>query len=327
MLSRLLLAVLLLTIAMAPRAARAQRSAGFADDRFEPAGAGSEWLAGESLDFDGHRRLAVALVDDWAWKPIVAYDAQGTEIAPLVSQQLVAHMDAALVLWNRVRVDLNLPVTIGPGGSSEAVNGQSYASPDGSALGDVRLGGDVRIFGHAHGRISGAAGLQIFLPTGRTQSFSSDGGFRLWPRVMVAGERGRLAWAARLGVQFRPHDSCACTLAPGSEVNGALAVGWRATPRLLLGPELFASSALAGGPFAAHGSTPVEVLLGGHLTVARQWNVSLGVSRGVTNGAGAPALRGVLGVQYAVGAASAPALAAEPPPWTSHPSTTAASVP
>src|SRR6185369_15645382 len=173
---------------------RAWAVTGFAIDRFEPAGASSEWMSLESLDFSGHLRSAFALTGDWAGKPLVFYDPAGREIAPLVSHQLMGHADAALLLWNRVRVDVSVPVAMAQGGSDALIRGQSYDSPQGGSLGDLRLGADARVFRSARYHLTVAVGAQLFLPTGQTQTFSSDGGVRFWPRALVAGQRGRLTW-------------------------------------------------------------------------------------------------------------------------------------
>src|SRR5688572_23286640 len=85
------------------RAQAVQAVQGFADNRFEPSGAGSDWRSLESLRFDGHLRPALALVQNWAWKPLVAYDAQGSETGALIRQQLISHLDAAVMLWDRAR--------------------------------------------------------------------------------------------------------------------------------------------------------------------------------------------------------------------------------
>ena len=271
--------------------ARAQSVQGFADNRFEPAGAGSEWRTLESLRFDGHLRPALALVQNWAWKPLVAYDPQGSETGALIRQQLISHLDAAVMLWDRARFDLSLPLALGQTGSATDIDGLTYAAPQATGVGDLRVGGDVRVFRLAAGAIRGAVGLQLFLPTGQTQAFSSDGGFRVWPRVLLAGGRGQLEWAARLGVHIRPTDDCHCNLAPGSEFTGALAAGWRVTPRVLVGPEIYGSTTLSGGPFAAHAATPIEMLIGGQVLVAQGWSAAFGVARGLTAGAGSPSVR------------------------------------
>ena len=92
--------------------ARAQQASGFAVDRFEPAAPGSAFLSLESLDFEGHLRPAAGLVSAWAWKPLVVYDGQSQQVSALVQQELVEHVQGAIVLWDRARADLDLPVPL-----------------------------------------------------------------------------------------------------------------------------------------------------------------------------------------------------------------------
>jgi hypothetical protein len=295
---RLSFGVALLASAASLGSAHAQVVSGFAVDRFEPAGADSAWMTAESLGFEGHLRPAFALVSDWAWKPLVVYDRLGHEVVPLVRDQMIGHLDAALVLWNRLRVDLNLPVALVNSGDTTLLGTQRFASPDGAALGDLRLGADVVVFRRPARQIVAAVGLQLFVPTGRTQAFSSDGGIRVWPRLAVAGDHGRFAWAGRIGVQIRPSDSCGCNLAPGTEVGGALAGGWRPRDRWLVGPELTWSHPIGGGTGALRGGTPLELLLGGHYAATPTWTFTAGLGHGLTDGAGTPELRIVAGAQY-----------------------------
>jgi hypothetical protein len=279
-------------------AASAQTVTGFAVDRFEPAGADSAWMNAESLKFDGHLRTVAAFVGDWAWHPLVAYNNQGHAVGHLVSDQVFGHQDAAVMLWERARVDLNLPVVLVNSGDPTRIGTTSYAAPDGAAVGDVRLGVDGIVYRRPDGQLTGAVGLQLFIPTGRTQAFTSDGGFRFWPRLSVAGDHGAFSWAARLGLQVRPSDGCGCNLAPGTEVDGALAGGWRPRPDWLIGPELTWSHAVASGTAALHGGTPLELMFGGHYSATPDWTFTLGLGHGLTNGAGTPAFRMLAGVQY-----------------------------
>jgi len=123
------------------------------------------------------------------------------EVSALVRQELVEHLQGALVLWRRARFDLDLPVPLAQSGTSTAVGDQVFGAPGGAGIGDLRLGASVRLFGRAGARITGAAGAQLFLPTGDRKAFSSDGNLRFWPQVMVAGSYDRLTWGARLGVR------------------------------------------------------------------------------------------------------------------------------
>jgi OmpA-OmpF porin, OOP family len=296
-------------------AAHAQQTAGFAVDRFEPAAPGSSFLSLESLDHEGHLRPAAGLVSAWAWKPLVVYDGQSNQVAALVQQQLVEHVQGALVLWDRARVDLDLPVPIANSGTSTVIGSQTYAAPEGAGVGDLRLGGVVRIYARPGGAFTGALGARLFLPTGDPKAFSSDGGVRFWPQLLAAGRRDRLTWAARFGVHLRPRNGCNCDLSPGSELTAGAGAGWRFIPRFAAGAEIYLASAVAGGPFASRAGTSLELLLAGHLAVAPRWNISLGVAPGLTDGAGTPLARVVAALQYVVEPARA-SPPASPPPWT-----------
>jgi hypothetical protein len=296
------------------REAHAQQAAGFAVDRFEPAPAGSQFLSLESLDYEGHLRPAAGLVSAWAWKPLVVYDGQSQQVSALVQQELVEHVQGAIVLWDRARADLDLPVPLAHTGTTTVVGGQTYAAPNGGAVGDLRLGASVRLYSRRDGAFTGAFGAQLFLPTGDTKAFSSDGGVRFWPQLLAAGRRDRLTWAGRLGVHIRPHHACNCDLSPGTELTAGAGGAWRFVPRFSAGAELYLASAIAGGPFASRAGTSLELMLAGHLVVAPRWNVSLGVAPGLTDGAGTPVARVVAGVQYVV-EAPPPPLPEPPPAW------------
>lgn len=297
----------------AGRSAGAQTVNGFALDRLEPAGAGSPWMTLESLDFDGHLRPTAAAVVDWAWKPLVFYDPAGNELAALVRQQAVLHADVAATLWNRARVDLNVPLLLINEGSDVQILAARYGAPSRADVGDVRLGADVRLFGGASDSVRAGLGALLFLPTGSTRQFSGDGGLRFWPRLAAAGDRKRLSWAARGGVHFR--STCRCDLAPGSEITWGAGLRWWASPLLSFGTEFYGSKSLSSGGAFAHAAAPVEVLFRARVSVTPQWRTSLGVAPGLSNGPGAPSVRILLGVEYDI---------APVPPHASAPSGSAA---
>jgi outer membrane protein OmpA-like peptidoglycan-associated protein len=296
--------------------ATARAQSGFAVDRFEPAGGGSAWFSLDSLDLRGHLRPAAGLSTDLALRPVVIYDREGHEVAPLVRYQAMLHADVALVLWERVRLGVNVPLALAQDGQSGMVGGVSYVAPTGEVLGDVRLGVDVRLFGEPTDGVTAAIGGRVFLPTGHQSAYTSDGGPRLWPHLALAGEAGPFVWAARVGFHVRPTYKCTCALTPGNEVTGALAVGFRILPTLLIGPELYGSSPVSGDNFLKPVASPVEVLLGAHFALARDWTMGLGAAPGLTDGAGSPAWRFVAALQFF------PAIAA--PPATRRPSERAA---
>ncbi len=302
-------------VVLAGRAARAQSAAptgaGFAVDRFEPAGGGSQWFSLESLDFYGRGRPAFGLVLDGAWKPLVVYDQSGNQVATLLRDQLVAHADAAVVLGNHFRLDLNLPVVLYQQGSAVALNDRTFAAPARSALGDVRIGADLRVFGHTGDLFRAAVGAQVFVPAGKTSTFAGDGSWRVWPRLLLAGDAGAFTWAANAGYHIRPTEKCGCSLAPGDELTAGVAAGVHLSARVMIGPEAYASTARAH--LGDRVVSPVELLVGAHVEVARGWTLSVGAAPGLTDGAGSPQVRGVVGLRY-FAPLPEPVVAAPPPP-------------
>ncbi len=139
--------VILSLAALVSHNAQAQQSTGFAINRYNPAERGSQWFALESLDLRGHVRPAVGATLDLAYKPLVIYKPDGSEDTTVINTQFFAHIGASLVLWERLRVGVNFPFALQQSGDKGTVGTFNVPSPSGAALGDLRLGGDVRLFG------------------------------------------------------------------------------------------------------------------------------------------------------------------------------------
>ncbi len=311
-------------VVLAGRVAAAQATAsgsGFAVDRFEPAGGGSQWFSLESLDFYGRGRPAFGLVLDGAWKPLVFYDQSGNLVATLLRDQVVAHADAAVVLGNHFRLDLNLPVVLYQQGNALILNDQSFKAPSHTALGDVRIGADLRVYGHTGEAFMAAVGAQVFVPAGKTATFAGDGSWRVWPHLLLAGDAGVFSWAASLGYHVRPTTKCGCALTPGDELTGGLAAGVHLSPAVLIGPEVYASTARVH--LGDRVASPVELLVGAHFGVARGWTLSVGAAPGLTDGLGSPVVRAVVGLRYyapiETPVAAPPPPAPPPPPVRKRP--------
>src|SRR5512134_35739 len=111
---------------------------GFALDRFDPSERGSEWFANESLDLRGNMRLAAGLVLDYANKPLALYEPDGDYRVAIVEHQLFGHVGGALVLSDRFRVGLNLPVAIYQDGRGGTTPDQTFESGNDTTIGDLR---------------------------------------------------------------------------------------------------------------------------------------------------------------------------------------------
>ncbi len=295
-----------------PSPAHAQ-STGFAVDRFDPSERGSDWFTLESLDLRGHLRPAIGLVVDYAHRPLAFYDQNGNVVTSLVDNQLFAHVGGSLVLWERVRLGVNLPIGLYQNGDSGALSGGALSAPTSSfAAGDLRLGADLRIAGVYGGPATLGVGVQGYLPTGSRGSFTGDESVRVAPRIMLAGDIGALAYAARIGIMYRGLDSSFGGTQLGTEMPFAASAGLRAFDhRLLVGPEVFGTTVLTDKPFSKT-SAPLEILLGAHVALGAGVHVGLGGGTGLTRGLGAPAARLVGSIEWAPGIVEAATRPSEP---------------
>ncbi len=296
---RMALAVALGASLAGSRAA-AQSATGFALDRFEPASPGSDWFGHDSLDLRGHLGVAAGIVGDFAYRPLVLYNPDGSVGASIVRDQDVLHAGATVVLWNRARFGLNLPVAIYQVGLAEPVRGVAYFPPHGASLGDLRLEGDARLYGEPGQPFTLAAGALLYLPTGSREQYLSDGTVRFTPRVQAAGGLGPFVYAARVGVAVRPHDATFENTGLGTELVFGGAVGIRLwAKRLVVGPELSGSTVLGSHPgsFAVN-NTPVELLVGAHARVFGDFVVGAGIAPGLARGLGEPLVRALASVAW-----------------------------
>jgi outer membrane protein OmpA-like peptidoglycan-associated protein len=255
----------------------------FALDRFEPSERGSEWLANESLDLRGQWRPSFGYVLSYARRSYVVHAP--TEVAP-VQDLMLLHLGGSVVAFDRLRLALDLPLE--PYADGQSAPGIA-APANGEGIGDLRVGADVKLFGEHGESITGAAGMQVWAPTGQRSQWTSDGVFRARPRMMLAGELGAFVWASQLGVEFRRR----------SEVTFAASAGMRVSETLVVGPELFASA--VAGEASSKQNTVVEAMLGAHWLVQRTARVSGSVGAGLSDGVGAPAFRAIFAIEWVPG--------------------------
>ena len=284
----------------APGPARADVN-GYAVGRFDPSERGSTWFANESLDFRGHLRPAAGLVTDFATQPLVLTGDGGSHQA-LVTDQLFVHLGGAFTLGDRARVGISLPVAGHESGHTVLFGGRDLHAPPRSDIGDVRLGTDLRLVGAFGAPFTLALGAQIYLPSGRRDSFTGDETLRTQTRALVAGEIGALVYAARAGLMFRPLAAHFAGAELGSELTFGGAVGTKlAGGRVVLGPELFGSAVVTGADAWRARKTPLELLLGIHGDLVADWRAGVGIGGHLTDGEGAPTIRVVASVEWAPG--------------------------
>jgi OOP family OmpA-OmpF porin len=289
-----------LSTLLAPRSAGAQQNEGFAIDRFDPADRGSDWFAADSLDLRGSGRLMLGATADWADKPLVLYAPNGDEQQALIKHQLFLHLGADVLLADRLRLGLSVPIALYQSGDSVNLGTTSFGSNNKTTLGDLRLSADLRLIGEYRGPIEFTLGLAGYLPTGSKAAFTGDGKARVAPRLMLAGEVGAFVYAARVGLEYRANDAGFAGASTGSDLFMTGAAGVRvADERLVIGPELYGSTNVSNGDaFFSRRTTPFEILFGAHYSIDAL-RFGAGFGPGVTRGIGAPEFRGLLSVEWA----------------------------
>lgn len=278
-----------ITVASAS-SALAQTANGFALNRFQPSERGSDWFVTDSLDLRGRGRLALGVVGDWAHKPLAIYDGDGKYVLAPVKNQVYVHAGAALIVADRVRFALSLPILAVNRGTPGEVDGVQYQVSEKAALGDLRLGMDIRLFGEYGGAFTTALGLQVHVPTGSREAYASDGKARLVPRWLVAGDIGVFTYATMVGLDGRFQTENFGGAAFGPELNLAAAMGVRvANKKVVIGPEVTTSTVVSdsGDGFFARRTTPVQLILGTHARIG-SFQIGAGVGPGLTRAMGTP---------------------------------------
>jgi OmpA-OmpF porin, OOP family len=290
--------IIALTTLFTSTVAASAAAEGFSLNRFDPAERGSEWFVQDTLDLRGHLRPAIGVTGDWAHKPLVSYAPDGSERTAVVKDQVFVHVGASMVLVDRIRFGLNLPVAVFQQGTTATLNGVTYSPAEKTTLGDVRLGGDVRLVGEYGSPFTLAFGVQVFVPTGTRSQWTGDGRVRVVPRLQAAGDIGPFVYAARIGAAYRALEEDFAGSKVGSELTFGASAGARLLDKsLVIGPEIFGTTVFNDAFMRK--STPFELIFGAHYTIEKDLRVGAGIGPGLTRGFGAPQFRALLSVEWA----------------------------
>jgi hypothetical protein len=145
----------------------------------------------------------------------------------------------------------------------------------------------------------------LFVPSGQSSDYVTDGTVRGMGRLLFAGGFGALTHAGQLGVHLRPRDDAPT---PGGPRGNELLFGVAAGPRLpigqgarvlVVGPEIFGERAMHS--LFGTTATGVEALLTARLEPSRdegtQLRFKIGGGGGLHPHFGAPEWRFVLSIE------------------------------
>lgn len=307
--TRLLLAWLIVCLAHSRGQAQDVVFSGYALNTLDAAQRGSEWFATESLDLRGHARTSFGFGYDWSHRPFVIAGQRRA----VVRNQMIVQPGASVILWERLRLALDIPVLVYSDGNTLDHRGIRYEEPPGDlALADIRLGAVLRLFGTHGGPLTAALGVNVMLPTGKENAYTGDGAVRAMPQLLLAGDYNGFTYAGKLGLGLSGASHYMFGAQQGHYAYFALSAGVRMFERrFVLGPELFAHTGLADGELWKRRTTPVEALLGMHYSFDNGMRLGVGIGFGLTTALGAPEQRGLASLEWNAPLPSAPLMAAE----------------
>ncbi|MCA1665092.1 MAG: OmpA family protein, partial [Myxococcales bacterium] len=217
-----------------------------------------------------------------------------------VQHQLVGHVDVAGSFLDRAQLSLSLPVVLIERGTPAF----GAAPIAGAAVGDVRVGAMVRLFGQPdRSRVSLHIGGYVWIPVGAAGSHAGDDNARGLPELVASGMLvDHLRWTLEAGVLIRAHETIGFGPASStaSEFHLGAAVGWADRARRFnVGPELTLGTLIKGAQAGTRYGTSVELLLGAQYSIARLVLVGAGVGAGLVSMLGTPDARAIVRVAYA----------------------------
>ncbi|MFT3775466.1 MAG: OmpA family protein [Minicystis sp.] len=291
-------ALLAAALGLAPRPAAAQATGAL--ERFTPAPAGDAMFGVPSPAVGGHLVPRATAVFDFAYKPLSIQDQNGTRYS-IVSRQAFLHIDASLALWDRLLVSVDMPFALIQAGDSPTVAGQTFPSPSGAQVGDLRLGARGRIYGEYWDPFQIAVGGYVWVPTAPKGSYAGEGAVRGQPQLLLGGRAPYFVWNVALGPTLRgsshPHSF---------DAGAGAAVVLGDNNFFQIGPEITVSA-----PFSKDRSfstptavittaSPVaaELLIGAKIRPIPVLVFGAGAGPGFTHGYGTPVALAVASIGY-----------------------------
>ncbi len=269
-------------------------------DRFVPAPAGDRMFGVESPFVNGHLTPHVMVMMDYAHNPLVLRNETSDKtIGSIVSSQMYLHLNGSFALWNRLNINLDVPIAIYQNGDSPAGGGTAVGSPSKAQFGDLRLGARVRLIGEYDDAFQLAIGGYVWFPTGPTNatgSYVGDGKVRGLPELILGGKTDRIVWSFAAGPYLTGADKVA-NVDEGIQVKTGAGIG------VLLGSE----RQMQLGPEASVAFTPAhmnkrtfnsEVLVDFRYRFLHDFEAGAGIGPGLSGGVGTPDFRAIAMLAY-----------------------------
>jgi OmpA-OmpF porin, OOP family len=273
-------------------------------NRFDPAPAGDRMFGVPSPFVAGRLTPHVAAILDYAHNPLVLRAANGDDtLGNVVSSQLFLHGNATLALFNRVAINVDVPVAIFQEGTTVTAGGTTLPAPENAQLGEVRAGLRVRLFGDYFDTFQLGLGGYVWFPTGPKDAYVGSGTVRGMPQLLLGGRTDRIVWSLAGGPEIRGSQTIA-NVTQGTQIKVGLGLGILLLDNrhLQIGPEAYGAFTVAksddAGSDTLARSSNIEVLLDVRYRIIDDLEIGVGAGPGLTAGPGTPDFRGVFMLAY-----------------------------
>ncbi len=260
---------------------------------FRPAVGPHSIFMTEGADTLEHLQVTGGLLVDYASRPLVL--KLGDKEKAVVDQQLAAHVLLGFGLFDRLQLDVALPVYL--------VNDGNYEGREirGATVGDLNIRGKFGLLSSLKAPVGLGLGVEVGLPTGDGDAFVGAGSVTVTPRLFVDTRFGTpigdTTLTANVGARWLDertvHDAKLSTqlvYGAGVEVEVIDEV-------LALGAEVFGGSQFDDF-FQRAPSSPLELLLGAKISTDDGFTITAGAGGGLIGGYGTPDFRAIVGLMY-----------------------------
>lgn len=291
------------TVMVATRTAPAQELQSREIDvpKFEPSVPGDRFFGVPSPYTAGDVAFHGMAMLDYAREPfaLVRETADGTEdIGAIVSDQMFVHVGVALALASYVTISANMPFAVLSAGDAPSGASLVFDEPSGAALGDLRVGLRIRLFGEYHDPFQLAAGGYVWAPTGSSDSYVSDHFVHGQPHLLMGGRADRFVWSTMVGPTLREITQVG-PVTLGHQMSWGFGAGVLALEDRSLQFHIESSGAVDVSTPDSR-TTNAEVIGGvkWRLPGADFLELGLGAGPGISTGIGTPVFRGLFQFAY-----------------------------
>ncbi|MCA9521836.1 MAG: OmpA family protein [Myxococcales bacterium] len=261
-------------------------------NRFHPALNSKGLALTESGELLRHLGWTVALLGNYAYKPVVFVDANGDTTRTLVSHRTMADLVIGLGLFGWVELSLDLPLVI----SQDGYRPQDPATPlQKFSVGDLRLSLKAALLRPKRRNLALSFQLTSSVPTAPSQNSVGERVVALNPMLNLS-YFNHLFVAFNIGATLRTRSVTVGDVRFSHELDARLGIGYRFQPaNLTLFTEATISTPLSGRIFQHKEETPAEWLAGVRWQIGYV-HLLAGGGIGIIRGVGTPTARAFLGI-------------------------------